>query len=422
MEETIKGLAEKRTHLLHQCKGILDEVAKRGTGWTGEDESKFDALQKDVDSLTSQIERAKKIDEQTRELAAVEDERREHAPKGEPTAEERSAGFAAWCRGQKLAKPGDVELAKRTGYDMFANEMTFSLSPETRAMGVGTSGAGDKAFSTGFVREVEIARLAYGNVRNESTIVRTSAGNPMRFPTSNDTSQTGALLAENTQVATQDVAISELQLDAYKYSSKLVLVSVELLQDEEVDLESLIGRALGERLGRITNSHFTTGTGSGQPNGIVTASTAGKTTAGATAITYGELVDLQHSVDPEYQDGAKFMFNFATLGYIKKLLDSDGRPIWQPAMGASLAASYPATILGKPYVVNQQMASIATTAKTVLYGDFKKYLVREVKDITLLRLNERYADYHQVGFLAFMRTDGDLLNAGTNPVKHLVQA
>ena len=418
--DTLKGLTEKRANLLHQSQLILDEVVKRAGSWGAEDEAKFDALQKDIEGMTSTIERAKKLDELTREQAAREDERRETTKTvdGEPSADERRAGFAAWCRGSKNATEKDRELAKRAGFNLASDETTF----ETRAMGVGASGAGDKTFSTRFVSELEAAMLAFGNVKAEATVVKTSTGNPMRFPTANDTAQSGALLAENTQIALQDISISEVTLDAYKYSSKGVLVSVELIQDNEVDLESFIGRALGERLGRITNTHFTTGTGTSQPNGIVTASTAGKTAAGAAAITYGELVDLQHSVDPAYQEGAKFMFNFGTLGYLKKLLDSDGRPIWQPAMGASLAGSYPATILGKPYVVNQQMAAIATTAKTVLYGDFSKYLVREVKDITLLRLVERYADYHQVGFLAFMRTDGDLLNAGTNPVKHLVQA
>jgi HK97 family phage major capsid protein len=418
---TIKGLEEKRAGLIHQAKAIFDEVHKRDGKWGGEDSAKYDAIHADIESIAQSIERAKSLDALTREQAAREDELRETAPKGELSAEERSLGFAAWCRGQKNASAKDRELATRAGYNLASDETTFCM-PETRAMGVGAASAGDTTFSTRFVRELEVARLAFGNVRNEATVVRTSTGNPMRFPTANDTAQTGALLAENTQIALQDISISEVTLDAYKYSSKGVLVSVELLQDNEVDLESFIGRALGERLGRITNAQFTTGTGTAQPNGIVTASTAGPTSATATTITYANLVDLQHSVDPEYQAGAKWMFNFSTLALLKKLVDGDSRPLWQPAMGASMGSENMATILGKPYVINQQMANAASTLKAVLYGDFSKYLVREVKDITLLRLVERYADYHQVGFLAFMRTDGDLLNAGTNPVKHLLQA
>ncbi len=59
-------------------------------------------------------------------------------------------------------------------------------------------------------------------------------------------------------------------------------------------------------------------------------------------------------------------------------------------------------------------------AKTMLAGPFKKYKVRDVKKVQVKRLDERYADSDQVGFVAFMRSDGRILNAGTGPIRHLV--
>jgi len=205
-------------------------------------------------------------------------------------------------------------------------------------------------------------------------------------------------------------------LDAWKYTSKAVLVSVELMQDNSVNLPQLLGQLLGERLGRITNTHFTTGTGTGNPNGVVTAATFAQATTGAanmTSISYANLIALYHAVDPAYRNNAKFMMNDNSISKIKLMVDSNQRPLWLPG----LVDRAPDTILGAPYVINQDMASMTATAKSILFGDFSKYLIRDVRDMTLLRLDERYAEFLQVAFLAFMRTDGDLLNAGTTPLR-----
>jgi HK97 family phage major capsid protein len=98
--------------------------------------------------------------------------------------------------------------------------------------------------------------------------------------------------------------------------------------------------------------------------------------------------------------------------------DTAGVPLWQPG----LVAGQPDTILGYPFVINQAMAAMAASAKSIIFGDLSKYLIRDVRDVQLIRLDERFAEYHQVGFLAFSRHDGDLLDAGTDPVKHYINA
>jgi HK97 family phage major capsid protein len=135
-------------------------------------------------------------------------------------------------------------------------------------------------------------------------------------------------------------------------------------------------------------------------------------------------VDLVHSVDPAYRVNARFMMNDATLKTIKKIKvlqysgDTTGVPLWSP----SLVAGQPDTILGYPFVINQSMASPGSSAKKVIFGDLSKYIIRDVRDFTLLRLDERFAELGQVAFLAFSRHDGDLLDAGTDPVKYMQQA
>jgi HK97 family phage major capsid protein len=111
------------------------------------------------------------------------------------------------------------------------------------------------------------------------------------------------------------------------------------------------------------------------------------------------------------------MLNDTSLKVIKQLLDKYGRPIWVPG----LAVNAPDTILGYPYVINQAMASpvASTNPTTMLFGDMQKYIIRKVKDMSVLRLNERYADFGQVGFISFMRIDGNLVGAGTHPINAL---
>lgn len=267
------------------------------------------------------------------------------------------------------------------------------------------------------MKPLERALLAFGGMRVRSTIWRTDTGADLPIPTSNDTSNTGEIIGQNTAVNQQDVAFSQLVLQAFKYSSKMILVPVELLQDSSVNIAEFLGQALGERIGRITNTHFTTGDASNKPNGIVTASTASGTQLAAQTPTLAEMVAIQHSVDPAYRTNAAWMFHDSMLAEIKKIVDaSSGRPIWMPTM----AGGQPDTILGDPYVINQAMAVAAGSGagKSILYGDLSKYIIRDVREITLLRLDERYAEYHQVAFLAFSRHDGDLLDAGTHPVKH----
>ena len=116
------------------------------------------------------------------------------------------------------------------------------------------------------------------------------------------------------------------------------------------------------------------------------------------------------------------MFADSTLKALKKIKipqfsgDTNGMPLWQPG----LVQGQPDRILGYPFVINQDVAAMAASAKAIVFGDLSKYLIRDVRDVTLLRLDERYAENHQVAFLAFSRHDGDLLDAGTDPVKLFV--
>jgi HK97 family phage major capsid protein len=285
-----------------------------------------------------------------------------------------------------------------------------------RALGTPDS-AGGYTIPEDFYNKLTDALKFYGGMRqSRAEIIRSTSGADLPMPTDDDTSNSGAILDENTQVGEQDITFGVVILGAYMYTSKLVRVSLQLLQDSAFDLESWLARKLGERIGRATNNHFTVGTGTAQPNGVVTAASEGKVgdTGQTTSVTYGDLVDLFHAVDRDYRQNGEWMMHDSSLKALKKLEDNDGRPLWQPG----LAVREPDTILGKPYIVNNDVPVMGVDAKSILFGDFSLYKIRDVLGVQVLRLQERYADFLQVGFLAFSRHDGDLLDAGTAPIKY----
>ena len=304
------------------------------------------------------------------------------------------------------------------------NEEEIRLLQEQRAQST-TSTAGGYTIPEGFVNNLEQARLSFGGILEAADTIYTATGNTLPFPTTNDTANTGALLAENTQDSEQDITFGVVELGAYKYTSKIVRISKELVQDSAFNMDALISENIfKERLYRILNTHFTTGDGSSKPKGVVTATTNSYTAPSASAITNKDLTELEHKVDPAYRvrGNAKcgYMFSDVTFKELKSLTvgTSDSRPIWQP----SYAVGAPDTINGWRYWINQDLDDVNTSGnKSILFGDFSKYKIRIVRDYTLVRLQERYADFHQVGYIGFMRADGDLINAGTHPIAYLTQ-
>lgn len=324
---------------------------------------------------------------------------------------------------------------------------------EKRDMGIGTLTLGGYFVPKGFVYNVEEALKYYGPMLLTSEIMDTATGQPLPYPTDNDTTVMGELVGEGQQVSEKDVLIGQVLFGAYKFSSKMVKISLELMQDSAFDMESYITKKLAIRIGRIYNNQFTVGSGSNAPNGIVTAVVAacgvpsatpwtganngygipliasgaaandGGAETGGTSIGSQDLDNLEHTVDPLYRRGAAYMWHDQTLRRVKVLLDKFGRPLWKP----SVATGEPDRVNDYPYFVNNDMAICPAVAQnpapvTVLFGQLDKYTIRRVKELGIITLRERYADYGQLGLIGFSRADGQLLDAGTHPVCYLIQA
>ena len=470
----IRQLQEERAKLHTDATAL---IPKEGEKWTPENRQKFNTMHDKIDELGKDIEALQRdaaVDaelrdskrppeaqtgnggEQVSALSEYREALREHGVRAEADGKNFRDLAIETIRPEARAQ---VRKMNRRFWDAMKDYLAHgegAMSDENRAiiagrneefrdMGIGTNTLGGYFVPQGFVYKIEEALKYYGDMLNVAEILDTATGNAMPYPTDNDTTVSGEIVAEAKQVSQADVTIGHVTLNAWKFSTKMIKVSLELLQDSAFAIEPYLQKKMAVRLGRILNTKFTVGSGTSEPNGIVTAVVAnngtpqvwgagsgpgipliaagssantGGTETGGTTIGYVDFVNLEHSVDPLYRRGAKWMMHDTTLRQIKTILDKYGRPIWVPGM----TAQAPNVILGYEYSINNDMDQIAVNNKTVIFGALDKYLIRRVKELGVMRLNERFADYGQVAFIGFARYDGQLIDAGTHPVNYLKQA
>jgi len=410
-------LHEKRGRLVTEARAALDEIkGNTDDSRAAELEARHDAIMGDFDKVSKDIEREER-------QAAIE------ARAEEQRAAQRPIPGDAEARGQDVqGKPeyreAFIALA-RAGFDPqeISPELRVVLKAgvEKRAQST-TVGAGGYTVPTDLAIAVDKTLKAWGPMYNEDicTVITTSSGNPLDFPKIDDTAVAVAQHSEASAMTDDggvDATFTKLTLGAFAYDTEWVQISMELLQDSAINIEQFLGELLGERLARRVNSELTVGDGTGDPLGIVAASTLGVTAASTTAVTFDELLDLYHSVDPAYRASpkARWMFNDTTLKAIRKLKGGDGQYIWQ--MG-DVRTGAPGTLFDKPYSVNQACVNGATGTKPIVFGDFGKYYVRKVGAPVIGVRREYY--WPNIGLAGVVRLDGDLIQTGA--VKHLVQA
>jgi len=399
---TSMQLREQRASIWEQMKEVMERADSEGRELSGEERAKYDKAEVDLDRLGDDIARQERFEGRDREFSKID---RSNAPGevAEQAGESRgyNEAFTAWMRGGTEDLSSEQRKVLRTGW---------VDGRELRAQGVATPSAGGYTVPAEFRAKVVEKMNFVASMRQLAEVISTDSGANLPWPTNDDTANEGAILDENTQVTEQDVTFGTASLDSYMYTSKLVRVSYQLLNDSAFALDSWLARVLGERIGRIQNKHFTIGAGTTLPDGIVTSSTVGKqgTTGQTTSIIYEDLVDLTDSLDPAYLAGdVRFMMSQGARKMVRKLKDTAGRPLWEP----SLQIGTPDTLLGYGVALNNYVPVPAASAKSILFGDFREaYVIRDVSDFQLLRLTERYADYLQVGFLGFQRSDGTLQN------------
>jgi HK97 family phage major capsid protein len=414
MAINLKALRERRDATAKNINAMLE--SNTGDKWNAEHQKAYDDGMAEIESITAEIRRheqliasvaANALNGNTTEYA---DQHVKHGGESEETRALR----AYLSHGVSALSQEDVQRMRGRVSPEVANAMR--IGPQN-SMSTTTPSEGGYTVAPEYYNQLIQAMKAYGGVLDVATQFSTGTGADMNFPAADATAEVGEIVGQNVAVSAGDTTFQSLSMSVYKYSSKKIAVPFELLQDSMFDIEGYINGLLAMRIGRITSQHFTTGTGVSQPRGIVTAALAGKVGADGqtTTVLYDDLVDLEHSVDPAYRKGQSvgFMMNDDSIKVIRKIKDDNGRPIFVPGYEQGNPGGAPDRLLNRALNVSQEMAPMAANAKSILFGDLSRYMVRRVMDLTLFRMaDSNFLLNGQIGFVAFNRQGGNLVDVG----------
>ena len=387
--KSIQALRERKIELARQANHILAE--KGDQTWSKDDQTKYDGLMDEMERVSGQINAHQRM------LDAEAD------------------NFFTQRPAPKIVD-GDIgKLAAVALYMRHGNDVTPEQAVAIRnAMSTTTAAEGGFTVPTEVAKMVIDALKAYGGMRDVATILTTDSGAALNYPASDGTAEEGEIVGENAPATSGDITFSQVPLNPFKYSSKKIALPIELIQDSAIDVIAFVVNRLATRLGRITNKHYTIGTGTGQPWGIVNRASAGKVgiTGQTLTMTYDDIADLYYSVNRAYRSRASFSMADLSLRNIRKIKDTAGRPIFTPSYEAGITQDAPDLLMGKPIRINDDVPVMAANAKSILFGDHSQYTIRDVAGSTAIRRfdDSAFALNAQVGFCGWQRTGGNLLD------------
>jgi HK97 family phage major capsid protein len=398
MSKSIQVLREKKTEISRAANELL--ASKGDQVWSAEDKAKFDGMMDEAERVQSQVDAHQKIlDAKAAEILPKKD--------SEASKDQTKAAYDLFLR--------------KSMRDMTADEINLVRN----TMSTTTGSQGGYTVPSQISSDLVNALKDYGGMRRVASRIATSTGQTISFPTSDGTAEVGEIIGQNTTATASDPSFNTVSIGAFKWSSKVVAVPIELLQDSVIDVATFVQQRLRDRIGRIQNTKFTIGAGTTEPLGLTAAASTGKTgtTGQTTTIIYDDLVDMADSIDVAYlaEGPLKWMFGQSLRKVLRKLKDSQGRPIWTPGYEGGITQNTPDMLMGYEVAINNDMPTPAANAKSLAFGQLNKYLIRDTMEVTMFRFEDSaYMKLGQVGFLAWARSDGNLID--TNGVKLYVHS
>lgn len=384
----ITELKQQKTKLLLDAQKILTKQ-----GVTKEERSTAQKMLEDVDL----IEQTLAIEERVAKDAA----------------EQRSAGRPPRSQpGEGITATDEVRTAERaafTDYIKYGKRDT-SVLREQRDLTTGNTGV---VIAQDFMGTIIEAQKAWGQLTVAVGQKKTKNGEPLKVAQVNDVAQISSVIGEATTVSEADPAFSGFINSVSFLTTGLIKISLAELEDSYFDLDSWIRTAFGKRIARGLSSLIVTGSTDTNFQSIITSAATGVTSAAPTTLGYEDFVGLYSKLDPAYVATASWVMNSNSRGLLLGLTDTLGRPLFVPSVNTDSLD----TILGRPVVISQYHPNVASTVVgAVQFGSLTDaYVLRTAGDVSILRLNERYADTGEVGFIGYHRNSGFSTNFSTNP-------
>ena len=384
MNEKLKKLLEQRNSLIAQMRTLADK----------------DSLSKEENETYVRFEGELSNTE-------VSIKRQEDLAKAEATLREvvETPQFEAPEEGKRdFDKKSDDAKRYTDAFENYIRKPLDFMDQATRAiLNTGTGSEGGYTVPVVYMTTVIEKLLDQSVMRQNSTVVRTTSTTKIPL---GETDPVFEIIAESGAYPVVDITFGQKEMDAFKVGG-IIKSSDELLNDSFLNLEQYITGKIVRGMGTKEETLFTTGTGTAQPEGIITGATLGNTTVAIAAVTADEVLTFLASVKAVYRKNGKVMMNSQTQLALRKLKDTAGQYLWQ----ASLILGAPATFDGQEIVINEDMADLGTGNKFMGFGDMSYYQIADRGQMEIKRLDELYAGNGQIGFRTNKRCDAKLLLA-----------
>lgn len=379
-------MKEEKQKLIDSMQSLLDTAKTEMRGLTSEESESFSKMEAEV-----------------RSMEEVSEERSlEQAVSEEINTEERILE-------QKENKTME-NVEYRTAYfkALAGKEMT---GEEKRVLDTGTSSQkGGNTVPEEFAKEMMNRLLNLNPFRSLCDVRSTGSTHNI---TIDGGRPTAAIVAESGSFSDDTGLVYErISLDAYKLGV-LHKVTDELLQDTMFNLEADIMDKVSQAIAAKEEELILVGTGSSQPQGLAVVTSVGgisvstTTLAGTAAVTADELVDIMYDLKPQYRKNAVWVMSNSTMRDIAKLKDGNNQYLLTPG----LTNKREHTLLGHKVIVSDSAIDMAASARSIIFGDLKYYVIADRGNMEIRRLNELYAANGQVAFRFHKRFDAKLANA-----------
>lgn len=404
MHEYLETLVEARQKAWHEAKALMSRATDEKRELDGEEQAQLERIWSDIDAKDVQI---KDITARVQAERETDIAREAYADLVRPVEAPVVDAVDAFLRGQSSARFLDIDIRK-----VAAEKRAIRAGAgarELRDLTVGSAAGGGNTVPTSFERTLYDFLENVSGVRQVATVITTSGGENLDLPKV-ASHGTAAIVGEGTALAEADPSFAKVTLGAWKFG-QLLQMSAELLQDRGVDVVGFAAADMGRALGRVTGAAYATGTGTNQPQGVMTSIGTGVTggTGVAGVPTIANLTDLVYSLgDPGYRANASFLMRDATAGKIRNLVNTSGDFLWQP----SVQAGQPDRLLGFPVVIDPAVAATGTATNSVAFGDFAAgFVIRDAGSIRIERSDDYAFANDLVTWRAVLRTDSDLRDA-----------
>ena len=401
LQATLKPLQDRRLKCWEEARNVAEVAAVAGRAMDGEEQRKYDEWTKELDGLQNSIDDLIKAEQRMADSDAAVAQ-----VAGRPQ-DPNAAGAVGYGNSGKTAEQEDAELRSFLRGETKAYTLALPSAVERRSLLDSTT-----PLPTSFIGQLYRYLVDTSSIRQANpTVFSTVSGEQLAVPRS--TAEGSATwVAEGASLSASDPTLSSVMLGAYKVA-KLLQISTELLADTGFDIVGFMAEHAGRNLGIAVDTAYVAGTGTTQPTGFLTTASSALTAGTGTGSTTGlptsgavvgadVLIELYHSVIPQYRPRSTFIMNDSTIKVVRKLKDTTGQYIWQPA----LVAGQPDTVLGRPCLPDPHMPAIGVSTTPIAFGDFAGYFIRDVTPIRFERSDDYAFGNDLVSFRAVYRTDG----------------